>query len=175
VFRWFGRVGFTSHTRVSDFARQLKEGRIMASRCTACGHRAFPPRADCEACMGRAFEWVEISGRGKLHTWTTIAAAPARFEQDAPYTIGLLDLEEGGRALAWFGEGFPMESVAIGMPLRLVPRMLEEVERIHVFYSLEPAERIARDAAGPRGASAPATTDTRVGVSTAVAAGSRRP
>ena len=172
MFRWFGRVGFTSHTRVSEFARHLKEGRIMASRCTACGHRAFPPRADCEACMGRTFEWVEISGRGTLHTCTTIAAAPARFEDDAPYTIGIVDLEEGGRALAWFGEGFPMDSIAIGIPLRLVPHMLEEVERIHVFYSLEPA--IAHGADAPRAAAAAGSTGERVAVATA-GAGSRRP
>jgi uncharacterized OB-fold protein len=55
----------------------------------------------------------------------------------APYTLGLVDLEEGGRALAWIGTSVPETSLAIGMPLRLVPRVHEDVEDIRVDYTLE--------------------------------------
>ncbi len=137
MFKWFGKVNFTPYTRVSEFAAHLKDGRIMASRCRACGARSFPPRADCDACMGREFEFVEVSGRGTLHTHTTIVAAPTGFERYAPYTVGVVDLEEGGRALAWFGETIPEGEIAIGMKLQLVPRIEEELEEIRVSYSLE--------------------------------------
>lgn len=137
MFKWFGMVNFTPYTRVAEFAAHLKDGRIMASRCSACGARSFPPRADCAACMAREFEWIEISGRGTLHTFTTIAAAPTGFERYAPYTVGVVDLEEGGRALAWLGGTIPSGEIAIGMTLQLVPRIEEDVEEIRVFYSLE--------------------------------------
>ena len=137
MFRWFGLVGYTPHTKVAAFARHLRDGRLVGSRCTACGATAFPPRADCAACMRPEFEYAEVSGRGTLHTFTTIVAAPAGFEHLAPYVIGVVDLEDGGRALAWIGETVKPEEIAIGMPLQVVPRMLEESEEIRVYYSLE--------------------------------------
>jgi len=137
MFKWFGLVSYTPHTKVAEFAQHLRDGRLVGSRCTACGTTAFPPRADCAACMSPGFEYAEVSGRGTLHTFTTIVAAPAGFEQFAPYVIGVVDLEDGGRALAWIGETVKPEEIAIGMPLQVVPRMLEESEEIRVYYSLE--------------------------------------
>jgi uncharacterized OB-fold protein len=137
MFKWFGKVNFTPYTRVSEFAAHLKDGRIMASRCRECGARAFPPRADCDVCMGREFDFVEISGRGTLHTFTTIVAAPTGFEHYAPYTVGVVDLEEGGRALAWLGDTLAKREIAIGMELQLVPQIEEDSEEIRVSYRLE--------------------------------------
>jgi uncharacterized OB-fold protein len=137
MFAWFGKVNFTPYTKVSEFARHLKDGRLMASRCRACGATAFPPRADCHACMSGDFEFVEVSGKGTLLTYTTIVAAPTGFEDLAPYVVGVVDLAEGGRALAWFGDTVPEGQIEIGMPLQLVPRMFEELEAIKVYYSLE--------------------------------------
>ena len=137
MFSWFGRVSFAPCTRVAAFADHLKSGRLMASGCTRCGARSFPPRADCDRCLSREFEFVEISGRGVVHTFTLIAAAPTGFERFAPYTVGVIDLEEGGRALAWFGDSIAADAIRIGLPVQLVPRIDEETEAIHVFYSIE--------------------------------------
>lgn len=137
MFKWFGWVNHAPHTKVAPFAQHLRAGRLMASRCTACGHQSFPPRADCEQCLHGEYEFVEVSGRARLHTWTRISAAPSGFESLAPYTLGLVDLEEGGRALAWIGASVPEDSLAVGMALRLVPRLYENVEDIRVDYTLE--------------------------------------
>jgi uncharacterized OB-fold protein len=137
MFKWFGRVNYAPFTKVGDFAQHLKDGRLMASRCKQCGATSFPPRADCEACLSGEFEFTELSGRGRLHTYTKIVAAPTGFEDVAPYTVGVVDLEEGGRAVAWFGESIPEESIEIDMELQVVPRIFEELEEIRVFYSLE--------------------------------------
>lgn len=137
MFEWFGRVSFCPHTKVADFARHLREGRIMGTRCTACGDTTFPPRADCARCSSGSFEYVEISGRGALVTYTRIDAAPAGFENLGSYTLGVIDLEDGGRLLAPLGETVPADELSIGMPLQAVPRIYEEMEDIHVYYSLE--------------------------------------
>ena len=137
MFKWFGKVNYTPYTKVSDFAQHLKDGRLMASRCTSCGTTSFPPRADCEECLSDDFEFFEVSGRAELHTFTKIVAAPTGFEDVAPYLVGLVDLEEGGRALAWFGDTIDEDEVEIGMELQVVPRIFEESEEIKVYYSLE--------------------------------------
>ena len=137
MFEWFGKVSFCPHTKVAAFAEHLKDGRIMASRCTKCGARSFPPRADCTKCLAGEFEFVELSGEGTLVTYTRIDTAPSGFEDLVPYTIGVVDLKETGRLLAWFGETIPESEIAIGMPVQVVPRIFEELEKIKVHYTLE--------------------------------------
>src|SRR5438132_6950155 len=38
--------------------------------------------------------------RSRLVSWTVIRVAPARYEAEAPYTVGLLELVEGPRLTA---------------------------------------------------------------------------
>ena len=137
MFKWFGRVDFSPYTKVTDFALHLKDGRIMGSRCKDCGETSFPARADCESCMSGNFEFNEVTGKAKLHTFTKIVAAPTGFEDVTPYIVGVVDLEEGGRALAWIGETIAEDEIEIGMDLQLVPRIFEDCEEIKVDYILE--------------------------------------
>jgi uncharacterized OB-fold protein len=151
MFKWFGIVNHTPHTKVAAFAEHLRAGRLMGSRCRACGTRAFPPRAHCERCLSDDFELVPVSGRGRLYTWTRIDAAPSGFEAWAPYTIGVVDLDEGGRALAWIGASVPAGALRAGLELELVPRVHEETEAITVDYTLEAPAAAARAGAGAEG------------------------
>jgi uncharacterized OB-fold protein len=137
MFKWFGKVNFSPYTKVTDFADHLKDGRLMGSRCKECGNESFPPRADCGKCLSGDFEFTEFSGKATLVTFTTIHAAPTGFEDVAPYTIGVVDLAETGRLLAWFGDTIPKNEIKIGMELQVVPRIFEEMEEIKVYYSLE--------------------------------------
>lgn len=137
MFKWFGKVNYTPYTKVTDFARHLRDGRLMGSRCRRCGATSFPPRADCDACMHGEFEFFEVTGKGTLHTFTKIVAAPTGFEDSTPYIVGVVDLDDGGKALAWFGDSIPEEDIRIGMEVQVVPRIFEELEEIKVYYSLE--------------------------------------
>ncbi|MEN8007664.1 MAG: Zn-ribbon domain-containing OB-fold protein [Candidatus Krumholzibacteriota bacterium] len=137
MFEWFGKVNFCPHTKVDGFAAHLRAGRLMGSTCTACGHLSFPPRADCPACLQGEFAFTEMSGRGTLMTFTTIDAAPAGFEKEAPFNLGVVDLEEGGRLLAGFGDTIAPDGITIDMPVQVVPRLCEESPDIKVHYTLE--------------------------------------
>ncbi len=134
-FKIFGKVNFTPYTKVSKFAQDLRENRLEGTKCKKCGQVYFPPRADCSKCMASDMEWRGYSGKGRLVTFTTIHAAPTGFDDMAPYTIGVVDLQEGGRLLAWV-EGIKPEELKIGMELRAVPTILEDVEELKVVYVL---------------------------------------
>ena len=69
----------------------------------------FPPRQHCPTCWSKSMEWVSLSGKGKLYARTTIHAAPEMFQKQLPYSVGIIDLDEG---------------------LRLVASIVEEDERI---------------------------------------------
>ena len=78
-----------------------------------------------------------MSGQGAVMTFTTINAAPAGFEADAPFHLGVVDLVEGGRLLAGFGTTIDPAGIAIDMPVQVVPRLCEESESIKVHFTLE--------------------------------------
>jgi uncharacterized OB-fold protein len=135
AFHYFGKVNFVPYTKVADFADYLKKGKLMGTKCNECGERAFPPRADCLHCLSDDFNWVECSGIGQLHTYTIIYAAPIGFDDIAPYILGVLDLDDGGRLLGWVD--IPEEEVKIEMRLKAVPKIFEEIPEIKLYYSLE--------------------------------------
>lgn len=137
MFSWFGKVSFVPYTKVSDFAVHLKGGRLMGSVCKQCGATSFPPRSDCSECMSDEFEYREVSGKGTVYTFSRIDAAPTGFEDEIPYTVAVIDLEEGGRLLGWIGDTIGQDKVEIGMEVQVVPQIFEEVEEIKVYYSVE--------------------------------------
>jgi len=49
----------------------LRQGRALASRCTDCGHVAFPPRAVCAACGARDQTRQELTGQARIIATTT--------------------------------------------------------------------------------------------------------
>ncbi len=134
-FKIFGKVNFTPYTKVSRFAQELREDRLEGTKCKKCGQFYFPPKADCSICMTSDMDWVQFSGKGKLLTFTRIHTAPTGFDDMAPYTIGVIDLQEGGRLLAWV-DNISEEELKIGMELRVVPQIMEEVEELKVVYVL---------------------------------------
>ena len=135
-FKYFGKVNFTPYTKVDKFADYLHEGKLMGTRCMKCGERFFPPRADCLACMSDSVEWVEYSGEGTLHSFTKIYAAPKGFEDIAPYILGVVDLKEGGRLISWIKD-IPDTEIKMDMPVKVVPRIFEEIEEIKLYYTIE--------------------------------------
>ncbi len=135
-FKYFGKINFTPYTKVDKFAEFLQKGKLMGTKCKQCGEIFFPPRADCIKCMSDDFEWIEYSGEGTLQSYSKIESAPKGFEDMAPYIIGVVDLKEGGRLLSWI-EGIPEKEMTIDMPVKVVPKMFEEIEEIKLYYTIE--------------------------------------
>lgn len=77
----------------------LSEGRFQVTRCEQCDWLQFPPRPVCPGCLSSAVVWQEIEGRGTLYARTRIHAAGGPFACMTPYSVGLIDLEEGVRIL----------------------------------------------------------------------------
>jgi len=72
------------------------EGWLLLQRCASCGEHQFYPRPFCLACEGDELEWVEASGRGRLHTFSVVhRTADAAFQPMLPYAFGVVRLEEG--------------------------------------------------------------------------------
>lgn len=117
-FERFGRVSFTSQTKVAAFVDYLEKGEVVASRCTRCGARYFPPRADCYRCLSDKMAFEPIKGSGRLLSFTTANYAPTGFEADVPYTLALAEFD-GVKVFGRVSREVPVEELAVGLPVRL--------------------------------------------------------
>lgn len=73
---------------------------LKARRCAECGKLSVEEGRPCPFCGSQGGSPVSLSGRGRLLSWTTIRVAPSRYAGEAPYAIGLLELDEGLRVTA---------------------------------------------------------------------------
>ena len=83
------------------FWARLKEGFLSFQRCRACGHAWLPAREQCPACLADDWGREDASGLAKLVSWVVyrIAYDPA-FEQRLPYTVAVVELDEGPRMVS---------------------------------------------------------------------------
>lgn len=109
------------------------EGRLRLQRCTSCGAFRHYPRLVCDRCYSLGVEWVEASGRGAVHSWTVAHHAfhPA-FKAELPYTLLIVDLEEGPRAMGHLDPNSP-DRPRIGMKVRVRFERNEEGVPLPVF------------------------------------------
>jgi hypothetical protein len=103
---------------IEQFYKFLLQGKLMAGKCKRCGKTHLPPRPLCDKCFAQEFEWVEVSGRGKLLTYTVIHIAPPQFQAMAPYAVGIVQLENGLRMPGMIS-GVAQEQLRIGMELTM--------------------------------------------------------
>ena len=103
---------------IEQFYKFLKQRKLMAGKCLKCGKIHLPPRPLCDNCFSQEFEWVSVSGRGKLLTYTVISVAPQQFQALTPYAVGIVQLENGLKIPGMI-QGLTQEQLKIGMELTL--------------------------------------------------------
>ena len=109
----------------ATFWEGLAHGRWMTTRCRACESRTFPPKVVCPRCWSQELEWTDMAVRGHLYSWTRIHAAPTAFAPEAPYAVGVVDLEDGLRLACRLIE--PDDgAIAIGMAMEIIVLQYED-------------------------------------------------
>lgn len=131
-FKKFGTVSFTSISKVNDFVDYLEDGKMMTTRCKDCGRVFFPPRADCYQCLSSNMEWLEISGNGKLISYSKLEYAPVGFGDDLPYSIAVLDYGDF-KVFGRIASDIPEDDIAVGMELKTVVNHLPNGQLNYVF------------------------------------------
>ena len=78
-----------------EYNRALRKSRLLGLRCNSCGAITCPPKMSCQECTGLDLEVTELSGKGFIVTYTTSFNAPQGRENELPYTIVMVQLDEG--------------------------------------------------------------------------------
>jgi hypothetical protein len=131
-FSKFGTVSFTSISKVNDFIDYLAQGKVMGTRCKKCGTMHFPPVADCAECLSSDVEWFEVTGTGKLISFSKLTYGPVGFEEDLPYSVALLDYGDY-KVFGRIAKDIPDEALSIGMAMKTEPITLPNGQLSYVF------------------------------------------
>ncbi|WP_374723318.1 Zn-ribbon domain-containing OB-fold protein [Calidifontibacillus erzurumensis] len=70
---------------------------IIVHECVHCGKKFVQSKWLCPKCHHTEFEQKKISGRGKVYSFTTIHVAAKEQAHLTPYTVALVDLQDGVR------------------------------------------------------------------------------
>ena len=109
------------------FLEGLRDGRIVATVCSACGRTLVPPRKFCERCFRPTDSWTEVAPLGRVETfsicyvrWDMVPLDPP----EIPAVIRLDGTNEGG-FLHMLGD-VAQADVSIGMQVEAVWKPVDE-------------------------------------------------
>ena len=131
-FKKFGTVSFTSITKINDFVDFLEKGQVVGTKCKDCGLTFFPARADCYQGLSSNMEWFEVSGTGKLVTYSKLEYAPVGFGDDLPYAIAILDYGDY-KVFGRIASDLSEDEISVGMEMKTVVNQLPNGQMNYVF------------------------------------------
>ncbi len=105
-----------------EFWRGCNRGELMMQRCARCGKFRWLPQPMCPVCNSMESEWIKVSGRGTVYSYTIIThpvhpAAAGR----VPYNVAQVQLDEDPDLILITNlVGVKNEDIRIGMPVRVV-------------------------------------------------------
>lgn len=118
-FDQFGIISFTSATKTEKFVDLLKDNKLSGTVCKSCGAKFFPPRSDCSFCLSDEMDWFEIEGPGELISYTTAMYAPAGFENDVPYSLGVAEFAEGVKVFGRLDKSIGDDQLRAGLKIKV--------------------------------------------------------
>ncbi len=114
---------------VARFWREIPQRyNFIANQCNSCKRVFFPPRESCPQCRRKSYGNMvdlKLSGKGTVETYTIIHVAPQSFENQAPYAVAIIQLDEGPRITAQIVD-CELDDIHIGMNVESTFRRIQE-------------------------------------------------
>ena len=109
---------------------------LEGMRCGRCERVYFPPRTVCPECrresVGR-MEGVRLDGTGTVVVATVVHVPAPGFDDQVPYAMAIVELDEGPRVAAQIVDCDP-KTVQAGLRVRKVFRKIQEDGKAGVIY-----------------------------------------
>lgn len=102
-------VHYTQGEPEQAYVKACVHGRFAYTRCRSCGGAQLAARRSCVRCGATDLGTEFSRGEGTIASFTEVhRAASARFSEQVPFVLVLVDMEEGYRAMMQFrGVGAP--------------------------------------------------------------------
>lgn len=83
-----------------DYRSGLARGELLIQRCNDCGQLIMYPKYACTNCQSEDLGWQPAGGNGVLLSFTVSRiGAPIGFEEELPYALAVVRLDEGVQLL----------------------------------------------------------------------------
>lgn len=92
--------------------------RLEANKCQTCHLTFFPPRLICPQCGKKELEPTKLAETGKIISYTIIRVPPHQFVDQAPYAVGIIELDDGLKLTAQIVD-CEFEDLKIGMRVKV--------------------------------------------------------
>jgi uncharacterized OB-fold protein len=103
----------------SGFWEACRRHELVAQQCDECGHRRWPIGPACTQCLSPRFSWVPVPGTGEIMSWIVYHHAfNAAFEDDLPYNVALIRLDDGYTMISNIVDA--LDDIAVGQPVHVV-------------------------------------------------------
>jgi uncharacterized protein len=104
----------------APFWDALRRDELRLPRCRACAHLLFPIGPCCSNCLGGAFDWERLDGRGQVWSYIVYhhAFSPA-FADRLPYNVAIVRLDAGPQLITNV-VGVAPDALSNGMRVRAV-------------------------------------------------------
>jgi len=108
--------------------------RIMGTRCPTCNRVYVPARSICKDCFGQLDEWVEVSDKGTVLTYTVCNQPNPVQPMETPLVYGIIQLDGADTGfIHMLGEVDP-EQLRIGMRVQAVFKEQREASILDIKY-----------------------------------------
>ena len=88
-----------------EFINNAKVGKVLARKCTKCGHFHLVTTYFCQNCGNKTFENAIIEGKGIIVTYTIITVPPEGYEKYVPYAWVVMKLDNADLRISGFMGG----------------------------------------------------------------------
>ena len=103
---------------------------LKGLKCSDCGAGPFmKPLMGCRKCGSLNLTETELSGKGKIHTFTNIETAFGDMKDKTPYCLGIVELAEGPKVIT-IVEDVDIQAVKVDLPVKF---KYNNVEGIPMF------------------------------------------
>lgn len=99
--------------------------RLIGVKCETCKNAYFPKRSICPRCRrkGKLVD-VQFSGKGTIYSFTEVTSPPEGFEDQVPYMLAVIELEEGAKLTSQIVDAHKKD-IKIGSKVEVVFRTIQ--------------------------------------------------
>jgi len=117
----FWRYSYAAGPVRSKFLIEIRDNKkLLGTKCPECGRVYLPARATCIKCFVDMDEWVEVSYRGTLMSYTIVYQPLEIHPVETPFAYGIIQLDGADTGLAHMLGEIDFKDINVGMRLKVV-------------------------------------------------------
>ena len=101
------------------YSEGKNSGKVLGLICDR-GHTTAPPRHSCRVCNSTQLKVKELTGYGKVVSFTEVYAKSKDFPLATPYTLAFVELAEGGNLLGILDEKVTHLGAKVKVSFRII-------------------------------------------------------